>query len=214
MEKIDFKKVFKELYQPGTTPHIIEVPQMKFIQVDGQGNPNEPEGEYQKAVEILYALSYTIKMSFKNKQLPGGDYDYVIPPLEGLWQVEGNEEFDKTKKSKLIWTSMIRQPDFLDEAIFKIAVQLVKRKKPELALEKAKFVNYTEGLCVQCMHIGSFDNEPATLQRMEHFIKENNMAFDMSEERQHHEIYLSDPRKDNTANRKTILRYPVKKVLE
>lgn len=210
MDKVDYKKEFKELYQPEATPKIIDVPDMRFIQVDGQGDPNEPDGEYQKAVEMLYALSYTIKMLFKKEQAPAGYFDYVVLPLEGLWQVEDKEEFDRRQKEKLCWTSMIRQPDFVDEAVFKIAVQLTKRKKPHLTLEKARLVTFTEGLCVQCMHIGSFDEEPATLQRMRDFIEDNNFTFDLSEERQHHEIYLSDPRKGSLSNMRTVLRYPVR----
>lgn len=211
MEKVDYKKAFKELYQPGTVPAAIEVPQMNFIQVDGCGDPNEPEGEFQQAVELLYALSYTIKMSFK-KDESIGYFEYVVPPLEGLWELEGYEDYDVNKKSKFVWTAMIRQPDFVDEAVFKIALELTRRKKPQLALEKARFGALTEGLCVQCMHIGSYDDEPATLEKMRQFTEANSMLFDLSEERKHHEIYLSDPRKGSPSNRKTILRYPVKKV--
>jgi hypothetical protein len=211
MDKVDYKKVFKELYQPGTVPTTIEVPQMNFIQVDGHGDPNEPEGEYQQAVEILYALSYTIKMSLK-KEESIGYFEYVVPPLEGFWEIEGNEDYDVNKKSKFVWTSMIRQPEFVDEAVFKIALELTRRKKPQLLLEKARFVSLTEGLCVQCMHLGSYDDEPATLEKMSQFIEANGMVFDLSEERKHHEIYLSDPRKGSPSSRKTILRYPVKRV--
>lgn len=212
MDKVDYKKEFKELYQPEATPKIIDVPAMRFIQVDGHGDPNEPDGEYQEAVEMLYALSYTIKMLFKKGQVPAGYFDYVVLPLEGLWQVEEKEEFNGRQKEKLCWTSMIRQPDFVDEAVFKIAVQLTKRKKPHLTLEKARLVTFTEGLCVQCMHIGSFDEEPETLQRMKDFTEDNNFTFDLSEGRQHHEIYLSDPRKGSLSNMKTVLRYPVRTV--
>ncbi len=212
MEKIDYKKMFKELYQPEAVPKMIDVPPMKFIQVDGHGDPNEPEGEYQKAVEILYALSYTIKMSFKKQQTAIGYHDYVVLPLEGLWQVEDNEEFDSSNKSKLYWTSMIRQPDFVDEAVFKIAMELTRRKKPQLALEKARLVSFTEGLCVQCMHLGSYDDESATLQKIKDYAEENNLLFDLSEERRHHEIYLSDFRKSDVSNMRTVLRYPMKKL--
>lgn len=211
MDKVDYKKAFKELYQPGTVPTTIEVPQMNFIQVDGHGDPNEPDGEYQQAVEILYALSYTIKMSLK-KEESIGYFEYVVPPLEGFWEIEGNEDYDVNKKSKFVWTSMIRQPEFVDEAVFKIALELTRRKKPQLLLEKARFVSLTEGLCVQCMHLGSYDDEPATLEKMSQFIEANGMVFDLSEERKHHEIYLSDPRKGSPSSRKTILRYPVKRV--
>lgn len=211
MDKVDYKKAFKELYQPGTVPTTIVVPQMNFIQVDGHGDPNEPAGEYQQAVEILYALSYTIKMSLK-KEESIGYFEYVVPPLEGFWEIEGNEDYDVNKKSKFVWTSMIRQPEFVDEAVFKIALELTRRKKPQLLLEKARFVSLTEGLCVHCMHLGSYDDEPATLKKMSQFIEANGMVFDLSEERKHHEIYLSDPRKGCPSSRKTILRYPVKRV--
>ncbi|BCJ97074.1 GyrI-like domain-containing protein [Anaerocolumna chitinilytica] len=211
MDKVDYKKAFKELYQPGTVPTAIEVPQMNFIQVDGHGDPNEPDGEYQQAVEILYALSYTIKMSLK-KEESIGYFEYVVPPLEGFWEIEDNEDYDVNKKSKFVWTSMIRQPEFVDEAVFKIALELTRRKKPQMLLEKARFVSFTEGLCVQCMHLGSYDDEPATLEKMRKFIETNGMVFDLSEERKHHEIYLSDPRKGTPSSRKTILRYPVKRI--
>lgn len=211
MNKMDYKKAYKELYQPKTTPGLIDVPPMKFIQIVGRGNPNEPEGDYQKALEMLYALSYTIKMSPKGGQAPDGYFDYVVPPLEGLWWLDGEEEFDFSKKSKFCWISMIRQPDFVNEEVFFGAVKSVKSKKPHFNLEKAKLVEFTEGLCVQCMHIGSFDSEPATLEKMKKFMEENNLLCDLSEIRRHHEIYLSDPRKVDLSKMKTILRYPVRR---
>jgi len=210
MNKLDYKKEFKDLYNPKTTPSVIDVPAMKFIQISGRGSPNEPEGEYQKAVELLYALTYTIKMSAKFGDAPKDYVDYVVPPLEGLWWIDSGDPEDFTQKSKYCWISMIRQPDFVNEEMFLKACNEVENKK-HLDTEKAVLTTFTEGLCVQCMHIGPFDDEPATIEKIKAFIKENRLACDLSDTRKHHEIYLSDPRKINTDKMRTILRYPVRK---
>lgn len=210
MDKIDYKKTNKDLYQPKTEPGIIDVPAMAFIQLNGRGNPNDPEGEYQKAVEALYALSYTIKMSPKNGPAPHGYFEYVVPPLEGLWWQEGVRGVDLMSKDTFSWTAMIRQPDFVNEQVFAAAVEAVTRKKPQLNVSKARLATFTEGLCVQCMHIGSFDDEPATVAKMNSYIAEHDLLCDLSDIRRHHEIYLSDPRKTETAKLKTILRHPVR----
>lgn len=209
MGKIDYKKKFKKLYQPKSQPELIDVPEMKFIQINGQGNPNEKNGEYQTSVEILYALSYAIKMMPKNGYAPPGYFEYVVPPLEGLWWLTDSNEFDYSNKSKFCWTSMIRQPEFVTNEVFTTACEIVAKKKPHLDLSKARFVSFTEGLCVQCMHHGSFDDEPITLEKIKKFIAENNLQLDLSDTRCHHEIYLSDPRKVDTEKLKTIIRYPV-----
>ncbi|ASA25811.1 transcriptional regulator [Paenibacillus donghaensis] len=211
MDKMDYKKAHKDLYQPKSEPGVIEVPTMKFIQLDGRGNPNEPEGEYHKALEVLYALSYTIKMSPKNGQVPDGYFEYVVPPLEGLWWQEDAENADYTNKSKFYWTAMIRQPDFVNDQVFAAAAETVTRKKPQLDLSKTRFTSLTEGLCVQCMHIGSYDDEPATVNKMNSFMADNHLLCDLSEVRRHHQIYLSDPRKSDVSKRKTIVRHPVRK---
>lgn len=211
VEKLDYKKKFKELYNPKTAPTIIEVPEMKFIQIDGRGNPNQVDGEYQSAVEVLYALSYTIKMFPKNGNIPKDYFEYVVPPLEGLWWLEHNKEFNYSSKSKFCWTSMIRQPEFVTEEVLALAIETAKKKKPNFNTTKARLVTFTEGLCVQCMHIGSFDDEPLTLSQMKAYMAENNLICDLSDTRRHHEIYLSDPRKIDISKMKTILRYPVKR---
>ncbi len=218
MEKINFKLAEKELYSPKTEPSIIQVPEMNFIMVDGHGDPNDENGEYKKSIELLYALSYTIKMSQKFKKdasalknLP----DYVVPPLEGLWWLDDANDMDFTQKSKFCWTSMIRQPDFVTPAAFEEAKKAVQKKKPELDVTKARLERFEEGLCVQCMHIGPYDAEPATMEKMESYVQGNNLIYDIGNPspdnkiRRHHEIYLSDPRKANPATMKTILRHPV-----
>jgi hypothetical protein len=214
MEKFDFKKLYKDLYNPITEPSLIEVPTMKFIMVEGKGNPNAPDGEYSKAIALLYALSNTIKFDCKFSKLPG-TYDYVISPLEGLWWLEDQKDFDFTQKDKFHWISMIRQPDFVSDELFEKAKLAVSKKKPELIVSKAKLTNYSEGLCVQCMHIGPFDTEAATTEKMDSFqlnSGSSNGINSLSAEgmlRRHHEIYLGDPRKGNPAKRKTVLRHPV-----
>lgn len=209
MEKIDYKRQFKEFYDPKTTPTLIDVPEMTFIAVDGKGDPNDKDGEYQAAVEIIYALSYTIKMAPKSNIDIEGYNEYVMPPLEGLWWFA---DYSSTAedKSKYCWTSMVRQPDFVTQEVFELAKALVKKKKPGLDTTKARFHTFTEGLCVQCMHIGPFADEPVTLAKMKDYTANNSFVFDLSGTRKHHEIYSSDPRKADAAKMKTILRYPVR----
>jgi hypothetical protein len=196
---IDYKKIEKDLYQPKTTPSIIDVPEMTFIAVDGQGDPNT-SAEYSAAVEALYGFSWTIKMS--NKAI----LEYVVPPLEGFWDVEGG--FDK---SKFKWTSLIRQPDFVNDEVFNAAKAALAKKKPNLDTSKARLVKITEGLCVQVMHVGSYDDEPATIAAMDKYAIDNGYVLDISDTRRHHEIYLNDPRKVAPEKLKTVIRHPVKK---
>ncbi|WMI79972.1 GyrI-like domain-containing protein [Anaerotignum sp. MB30-C6] len=212
MEKIDYKKKYKNLYQPKTQPSVIEVPEMCFIQIDGQGNPNEEDGEYQRAVETLYALSYAIKMMPKKGNTPPCYFEYVVAPLEGLWWLGDLDEFDYSCKSKFHWTSMIRQPEFVTEEVFAQACEMVRAKKPHLDVKIARLAWFSEGLCVQCMHHGSFDDEPETLAEMKAFMEEEKLLSDLSQTRRHHEIYLSDPRKIEVSKMKTILRYPVRRM--
>lgn len=212
MDKLDYKKTYKELYQPKTKPSIIEVPEMIFIAVDGEGNPNTCP-EYKAAIEVLYGLSYAIKMSKMNGTQPAGYFEYVVPPLEGLWQVDG-VDFDGmnvTDKDKFKWISMIRQPEFVTEEVFEQAKLVLKKKKPALDLSKARLMKMTEGLCVQIMHKGSYDDEPASIEQMKRFLDENGYIEDFSEGRFHHEIYLSDPRKSSPDKLKTVIRHPIKK---
>jgi len=216
-EKLDYKKAYKELYLPKQKPDVVDVPAMKFIMVNGSGNPNDSGGEYQQAVELLYGLSYTIKMSKKSGWEPKDYFDYVVPPLEGLWWIE-EKTMDFTQKSKFSWTSMIRQPEFVTKEVFKWACEELKRKKPGINISKAYLETFSEGLCVQMMHIGKFDDEPKTIKLIETYINENNFKNAISSIeldgriRRHHEIYLSDPRKIAPEKLKTVLRHPVVKV--
>ncbi len=206
----DFKKEYKEFYIPKTKPSIIDVPAMNFVSVRGKGDPNSEDGEYRKALDILYGVSYTIKMSKKGDRRIEGYFDYVVPPLEGLWQQKGIDGIDYTRKDKFEWVSMIRLPDFVTESDFDWAVREASAKKKS-DFSKAEFFTYTEGLCVQCMHIGSYDDEPETVEAMHRFISENGYSVDITEKRRHHEIYLSDPRKTDPGQLKTVIRLPVKK---
>lgn len=218
MEKIDYKKKYKELYLPKTRPMEILVPKMNFIMVDGKGDPNNKEGEYPKAIELLYAISYTIKMNKEIRKEIEGYFDYVVPPLEGLWWLE-DDDMDFSKKHKYIWTSMIRQPEFVTKEIFELACNEVKKKKPNLDVSKARFEAFNEGLCVQCMHIGPFDDEYKTTAKIDEYLKENNLIDDIcgvnedGKIKRHHEIYLSDPRRCNVEKMKTVVRHPVRRKL-
>ncbi len=211
MSKLDYKTASKELYAPKTTPSVIDVAPMTFIMVDGRGNPNDEGGEFQRAVELLYALTYTIKMSPKNGSAPEGYFEYVVPPLEGLWWMDDPQNADFRQKDKYCWTAMIRQPEFVTAVVFNWAVQEVRRKK-RLDTSIARLEGFTEGLCVQCMHLGPFSEEPATLEKMEAFMVQNGLVCDLSDTRQHHEIYLGDPRRTEPSKLRTILRYPVRRV--
>ncbi len=207
----DYKKDYKDLYQSKTIPTVVEVGEIQFVAVEGSGNPNEENGEYQKAIEVLYGIQYTIKMSKKGIFIPKGYFDYVVPPLEGFWWLEsGKENFSSGNKSKYCWLSVIRLPEFVDENVFTWACEEVSKKK-KIDTTKAKFLKITEGLCVQCLHIGTYDDETKTLKMMNDFIETNNLQSDITEMRRHHEIYLSDPRKTDVSKLKTILRIPVKK---
>jgi hypothetical protein len=203
---IDYKKTEKDLYQPRTTPSIIDVPEMIFIAVDGTGDPNT-SAEYVATVEVLYGLSYTIKMG--NKSV----LEYVVPPLEGFWNVDddffrgGGESI--SDKSKFEWTSLIRQPGFVTTEIFEAAKTSLSKKKPNLDLSKARLIKIAEGLCVQVMHIGSYDDEPTTIAVMDKYAIDIGYAIDINDTRRHHEIYLSDPRKTAPEKLKTVIRHPI-----
>jgi hypothetical protein len=200
---IDFKKTQKELYQPKTSPSIIDVPEMTFIAVDGKGNPNTG-AEYKAALEVLYGLSYGIKMGSK------AVLEYVVPPLEGLWwSADGGVITDISNKDAFAWASMIRQPDFVTAEVFENAKSAVAKKKPGLNLSAARLARYTEGLCAQILHVGSYDDEPRSTAALERFIEESGYATDFSDTRRHHEIYLSDPRKVAPEKLKTVIRYPI-----
>ena len=209
---VDYKKTQKELYQPKTTPSVVDVPEMTFIAVDGRGDPNTGT-EYKDALEVLYGLSYSIKMSKMSGTQPAGYFEYTVPPLEGLWWGE-NGYFDGTSildKNKLLWTSLIRQPDFVTPGVFDMAKNILKKKRPELDAGLARLEIFTEGLCAQIMHLGPYDNEPATVEKMERYITEAGYRNDISEKRRHHEIYLSNPQKTAPDKLKTIIRHPIVK---
>jgi len=207
-ETKDYKKEYKELYLPKTEPTIIDIPEITFVAIAGKGNPNEKEGEYQRALGVLYGIQYTIKMSKKGKCAINGYFDYVVPPLEGLWWFDEGETV--SEKSKYNWISLIRLPKFVNEEVFQWAVMEASSKKG-IDTQNAKYMKFTEGLCVQCLHIGSYDSEPETLKKMESFIEENELLIDLNNHRRHHEIYLSDPRKTEVSKLKTVLRIPVKR---
>jgi hypothetical protein len=208
-ETIDYKKEYKDLYIPKTEPVLIKVPEICFSAIDGKGNPNESDGEYQNALGILYSVQYTIKMSKKGTSVPDGYFDYVVPPLEGLWWTL-NKEFNYKSKVNLNWVSMIRLPEYVNKNVFKWACEEAAEKK-KINTGKAYFHKFTEGLCVQCTHIGPYAEEPKTMNVIDTFIEKNNLAKDLNEKRRHHEIYLSDPRKGDPKKLKTVLRIPVRK---
>ena len=206
----DFKKEFKKFYKPSENPEIIEIPKMNFIAVRGKGNPNEREGEYQKAVEMLYGVAYTLKMSYKTQYKIEGFFEYVVPPLEGFWWQDDVESVDYTNKSAFSWISVIRLPDFISKADFDWAVETATKKK-KLDCSSAEYLTIDEGLCVQIMHIGSFDNEPATVALMDTYLEQNGYVNDINKDRLHHEIYMSDARKVAPEKWKTVIRHPIKK---
>lgn len=207
----DYKKEYKEFYLPKNKPAIIDIPKMNYIAVKGKGNPNDENGEYKKSIGLLYAIAFTIKMSYKGNYKIEGYFDYVVPPLEGLWWQDGSDTIDYANKDGFNFVSLIRLPDFVTKADFDWAIKEATNKK-NTDFSKVEFLEYNEGLCVQCMHIGSYDNEPETIALMHDFIKANGYAQDISGLRRHHEIYLSDPRRCNESKLKTVIRHPIKKL--
>ena len=206
----DFKKEYKEFYLPKDKPELIQVPPMHYVAVRGEGDPNLPGGAYQRAIGVLYAVAYTLKMSYKTDHRIAGFYDYVVPPLEGFWQQKGGGLMDYGRKEDLQWISVIRLPDFVTEKDLKWAVGTAAEKK-KLDCSAAEFLTVEEGLCVQCMHLGPYDDEPATVARMEAFLRETGYETDLTGGRLHHEIYLSDARRVPPEKWKTVIRHPVKK---
>lgn len=207
----DFKKEYKQFYMPKNKPEIIAVPAANYIAVRGKGDPNAAGGAYQQAISILYAVAYTLKMSYKTAYKIEGFFEYVVPPLEGFWWQENTDGVDHTDKSAFHWISVIRLPDFVKEADFHWAVETATKKK-KLDCSSAEFLTVEEGLCVQMMHLGPFDEEPATIAQMDAYLEQNGYANDFSESRFHHEIYLSDPRKVSPEKWKTVIRHPIRKV--
>ena len=206
----DYKKEQKEFYQPKNLPEIVTVPSMNYLAVRGKGNPNAEGGEYKKSIEILYALAYTLKMSYRTDYKINGFFQYVVPPLEGFWRQEGTEEIDYEKKEDFQWISAIRLPDFITRKDFEWAVHTAENKK-HINCSRAEFLTIEEGLCVQIMHHGSFDAEPETIEKMNQYLETQGYENDITDQRRHHEIYLSDARKTAPEKWKTVIRHPIRK---
>ena len=207
----DFKKEYKEFYMPKNQPSIVDVPVMNYIAVRGKGDPNLEDGEYKKAIGMLYAIAFTIKMSKKGDRRIEGYFDYVVPPLEGFWWQDGVKGIDYTHKENFKFISVIRIPDFVTKDDFNWAIQEAAAKK-KTDFSKVEFLPYDEGVCVQCMHIGSYDDEPATVTLMHEYMEQQGYTLDITDQRLHHEIYLSDARKVAAEKLKTVIRHPIKKI--
>ena len=209
----DFKKEYKEFYMPKNKPEIVLVPRANNIAVRGTGDPNEEGGAYQQAIGVLYAVAYTLKMSYKTDHRISGFFEYVVPPLEGCWWQEHTDGVDYTDKSTFNWISVIRLPDFITKEDFEWAVEAAAKKK-KLDCSSAELMTINEGLCVQIMHLGPFDEEPATVALMDAYLEQNGYTNDLTKERLHHEIYLSDARKVPQEKWKTVIRHPIKKRIQ
>lgn len=207
----DYKKEYKEFYMPKNKPGIVDVPAMNYIAVRGKGDPNNENGEYKQSIGLLYAIAFTIKMSKMGSHKIEGYFDYVVPPLEGFWWQEGVQGIDYTHKENFCWISLIRLPDFVTKADFDWAIAEATDKK-KTNFSKVEFFTYTEGLCVQCMHLGSYDDEPSTIEILHKYAAENGYAINITDSRRHHEIYLSDARRVPPERRKTVIRIPIRKV--
>lgn len=206
----DFKKEYKEFYMPKDKPSIVTVPPMNYLAVRGHGDPNAEDGEYKEAISLLYGIAFTIKMSKKGSRQIEGFFDYVVPPLEGFWWQDGVSGVDYARKENFNWISLIRLPDFVTKADFDWAIEEATRKK-KTDFSKVEFMQVDEGLCVQCMHIGSYDDEPATVELMHQFMSEQGYELDINDTRRHHEIYLSDARKVAPEKLRTVIRHPIRR---
>ena len=206
----DFKKEYKEFYLPKSIPSVITVPEMNYIAVRGKGDPNDENGEYKNTIGLLYGIAFTIKMSYKGAHKIDGYFEYVVPPLEGFWRQNGAQNIDYSHKERFDFISVIRLPDFVTKADFDWAIEEASKKKKQ-DFSKVEFFTHDEGVCVQCMHIGSYDDEPKTVALMHEYIKANGYELDITDKRLHHEIYLSDPRKCEASKLKTVVRHPIKK---
>ncbi len=206
----DYKKEYKEFYLPKAKPGLVTVPKMNFLAVRGSGDPNAEGGTYKESIGLLYGIAFTIKMSKKGDHQIEGYFDYVVPPLEGFWWQDGTTGIDYTHKENFQWISVIRLPDFVSEKEFAWAVEEAEKKK-KTDFSKVEFLTYDEGLCVQCMHIGPYDEEPATVEAMHRFMEEQGYVLDITDQRFHHEIYLSDVRKVAPERCRTVVRHPVRK---
>ncbi len=207
----DFKKEYREYYMAGGKPEIVDIKSAGYLAVRGAGDPNDADGEYVKAVGALYAIAYTLKMSKLGDRRIDGYYDYVVPPLEGFWHMDGVDGIDYSRKSDFHWISVIRVPDFVKTADFEWARDAAEKKK-KIDCSRAEFITLTEGLCVQIMHTGAFDDEPASVEKMNDFISKNGYVNDITSSRLHHEIYLSDARKTAPEKMRTVIRHPIRAV--
>lgn len=207
----DFKKEYKEFYLPKDKPSILTVPPMNYLAVRGRGDPNEEGGAYQHSIGLLYGVAYTVKMSPKSGRRMEGFFEYVVPPLEGFWQQEGTLGVDYAHKERFQWISLIRLPDFVTREDFAWAAEEAARKK-KTDFSMVEFLSYDEGLCVQCMHLGPYDSEPATVERMHAYMASQGYALDITDTRYHHEIYLSDARRTPPDKLKTVIRHPIRKL--
>ncbi len=207
----DYKKEYKEFYMPKNKPEIVDVPEMNFIAVRGKGNPNDENGDYKASIGLLYGIAFTIKMSKKGNHAIEGYFDYVVPPLEGFWWQEDTVGVDYGRKEDFCWISVIRLPDFVTKKDVQWAIEEAGKKKGQ-DFSKVEFMTIKEGLCVQCMHIGAYDDEPATIEMMDEFLSLNGYENDFTDKRRHHEIYLSDARRVAPERLKTVIRHPVRKV--
>ena len=206
----DYKKEYKEFYMPKNKPGIVTVPKMNFVAVRGSGNPNAEDGEYKETIGLLYGIAFTIKMSKKGDHKIDGYFDYVVPPLEGFWWMDGIKGIDYSHKEDFKWISVIRLPDFVTKEDFDWAVAEATAKK-KMDFSKVEFFTYEEGLAVQCMHIGPYDDEPATVEMMHAYMEKNGYELDITDERLHHEIYLSDARRVAPEKLRTVIRHPIRK---
>ena len=206
----DFKKEYKELYKPKDKPSIINVEKTNFIAVRGVGDPNAENSEYKQSISLLYPIAYAIKMSKKGDYKIDGYFDFVVPPLEGFWWQEGIKGVDYANKQNFHFISLIRMPDFVTKEVFEWAIEETTRKKKK-DFSKVEFFTYDEGLCVQCMHIGPYNDEPITVEAMHEYMIEQGYELDITDERFHHEVYISDVRKISPEKLKTVLRHPIKK---
>ena len=206
----DFKKEYKEFYLPKNKPEIVNLPKVNYIAVRGKGNPNDVDGDYKKSINVLYSIAYTLKMSYKTNYKIEGFFDYVVPPLEGFWWQDGIDGVDYSNKDLFNWISIIRLPDFITKKDFNWAKQQATNKK-KIDCSKAEFLTIKEGICVQMMHRGSYDNEPNTVIIMDKYLEDNGYENDFSNTRLHHEIYLSDARKVTPDKLKTVIRHPIRK---
>lgn len=208
----DYKKEYKEFYMPKNKPSIVEIPKMNYLAVRGKGNPNDEGSEYKESIGLLYAIAFTIKMSYKGAYKIDGYFEYVVPPLEGFWWQEGNNQgIDYASKDKFNFISLIRLPDFVTKKDFDWAItEATKKKKQDFS--KVEFLTYNEGFCVQSMHIGAYNDEPKTIKLMHDFIEEAGYELDITDCRFHHEIYLSDPRRCDVSRLKTVIRHPIRKI--